>query len=80
MYSEVEEEVEIREMEGGVDPQSGYLQKEPKLDIPSLQSESVQLEATFFESMMFELTYTTGPSSQPSFTTMSEKPFVAEEI
>ena len=40
----------------------------PKLDIPPLQSEDVQFEATFSEPMMSEPTYTAGPSSQPSFT------------
>ncbi|KAL6345719.1 hypothetical protein AAG906_017461 [Vitis piasezkii] len=40
---------------------------EPELDIPSLQYEGVQFEATFLEPMMFELAYTTGPSSHPSF-------------
>ena len=54
-------------MEGGLDPQRGFEQKEFKLDIPPLQSEGVQFEATFSEPMMFELTYTTRPSSQPSF-------------
>ena len=63
----VEKEVEIREMEGGVDPQSGYRQREPELDILPLQSEGVQFEATFFESMMFEPTYTARPFTQPSF-------------
>ena len=50
-------------MEGGVDPQRGFEQIEPELDIHPLQLEGVQFEATFPES-----TYTTGPSSQPSFT------------
>ena len=35
--------------------------------IPPLQSEGVQFEATFFKSMMYELTYTEGPSTQSSF-------------
>ena len=73
VYPEVEEEVKIQEMENGVDPQRGFQQREPELDILSLQSEDIQFEATFSESMMFEMTmfkptYTTGPSSQPSFT------------
>ena len=55
-------------MEGGVDPLSGYQQRQPELDIPPLQSQGVQFEATFSESMMSEPTYTAGPSSQPSFT------------
>ena len=33
----VEKEAEIREMEGGVDPQSGYQQRELELDISPLQ-------------------------------------------
>nr|CAN65394.1 hypothetical protein VITISV_032480 [Vitis vinifera] len=64
----VEEKVEIREMEGEVDPQKGFEQREPELDIPPLQSEGIQFEATFLEPMMSELTYIAGPSSQPSFT------------
>ena len=64
----VEEEAEIREMENGVDPQRGFQQREPELDIPSFQSEGVQFEATLFEPMMSEPTYTTGPYSQSSFT------------
>ena len=64
----VKEKAEIRDMEGGVDPQSGYQQRKLKLNIPPLQSEGVQLEATFSELMLSELTYTTGPSTQPSFT------------
>ena len=55
-------------MEDEVDPQSGFQQREPKLNIPPLQSEGVQFEATFFESMMSDSTYTAGSSSQPSFT------------
>ena len=55
-------------MEGGVDPQRGFQQREPDLDIPPLQSDDVQFEATFSEPMMSELTCTAGPSSQPSFT------------
>ena len=54
-------------MKGEVDPQSGYQQRKPELDIPLLQSEGVQFETTFSELMMFEPTYTTGPFSQPSF-------------
>ena len=55
-------------MEGGLDPQRGFEQKEPELDIPPLLYEGVQIEATFPKSIMFELAYTVGPSSQPSFT------------
>ena len=58
-------------MEGGVDSQSGYQQREPDLDITPLQSKGVQFEATFSKPVMSELTYTTGPSTQLSFT----KPF-----
>ena len=54
-------------MEGGLDLQRGFEQKEPELDIPPLQSQGVQFEATFFK-LMSELTYTARPSSQPSFT------------
>ena len=64
----VDEEAKIQEMEVGVNPQRGFQQREPELDIPPLQSEGVQFKATFSESMMSELTYTAGPSSQPSFT------------
>ena len=69
----VEDEVDIREIEGGVDPQSGYQQREPKLGIPLLQSESLQLEATFSESMLSKPTFTAGPSIQPSFTEPSSR-------
>ena len=55
-------------MEGEVYPQSGFQQKKTELNIPPLQSEGVQFEATFFESMMSDSTYTAGSSSQPSFT------------
>ena len=55
-------------MEGGVDPQKDFEQRELELDIPPLQSKGVQFEATFPEPMIFESTYTVGPSSQPSFT------------
>ena len=68
VHPEVKEENEIREMEGGLDPQRGFEQREPELDISPLQSKAVQFQATFPESMMSELTYTVGPSSQPSFT------------
>ena len=55
-------------MEGGVDPQRGFQHREPELDIPPLQSESVHFEAIFPESMMSKPAYTVGASSQPSFT------------
>ena len=67
-HPRVEEETKIREMNDGVDPQSGYQHREPGLDIPPLQSEGVQFKATFSELMISEPTYTMGPSSQPSFT------------
>ena len=54
-------------MEGGVDPQSGFQQRDPKLNIPALQSEGVRFEAAFSKLMMFEPTYTVGPSTHPSF-------------
>ena len=38
----VEDEVKIREMEGGLDPQKGFVQREPRLNISLLQSEGVQ--------------------------------------
>ena len=63
----VEEEAKIRKMDNGVDPQRGFQQRESEFDIPPLQSEGVQFEATFSELMMFEPTYTARPSSQPSF-------------
>ncbi|RVW32936.1 hypothetical protein CK203_112644 [Vitis vinifera] len=49
-------------------PTQAQEQGKPKLDIPPLQSEGVHFEALFPEPMMSELTYTVGPSSQPSFT------------
>ena len=55
-------------MEGGVDPQSGYQQRELELNIPPLQSEGVKSKATFFKPMLSKLTYTIRPSTQPSFT------------
>ena len=68
VHSGVEEEVEIREMEGGVDSQSGFQQIEPELDIPPPQSMGVQFKASFSNSMMSELTYIVGPSTHPTFT------------
>ena len=76
----VEKEAEIREMEGGVDLQSGYRQRKLELDILPLQSEAVQFEATFSEPMMFEPTYTTGPSTQPSFIDSSSGPGFIEPL
>ena len=55
-------------MEGELDPQRDFEQRRPELDIPPPQLEGIQFEATFFEPMMFEPTYTMGLSSQPSLT------------
>ena len=66
-HSRVEEETEIREMEGRVDPQSGYQQRKPELDILPLQIESVQFEATFSEPMLSESTFIEVSSTQPSY-------------
>ena len=55
-------------MEGGVDPQRGFQQRQLELDIPPLQSEGIQFETTFPKPMISELTYTTGPFSQSFFT------------
>ena len=68
MHHAVDEEAEIREMEGGVDSQRDFDHIEIEFDIPSQQSEGGQLGVTLSEPMMFEPVYTTGPSSQPSFT------------
>ncbi|RVW77986.1 hypothetical protein CK203_048243 [Vitis vinifera] len=69
MHPRVNEEVEIREMENGLDPQRDFEHTGPELDIsPPPQSEGIHVEATFSEPMMTESSYTTGPSSQPSFT------------
>ena len=74
----VEEEVEIREMEDGLDPQRDFEQRGPELDIPPPhQSEGIHVEATFSEPMMTESSFTAGPSSQPSFTELpSQAPHV----
>ena len=65
-------------MEGGVDPQSDYQQREPELVISPLQSKGVQFEVTFSEPMMSKSTYTAGPSTQPSFTEPSSRPAFTE--
>ena len=58
------EEAQIREMEGGLDPHRVFEHRGPKLDIPHPpQSKGIQFKAIFSESMMFEPTYTAGPSS-----------------
>ena len=74
----VEEEVEIREIEDEVDLQSDYQQRELELNIPSLQSEGIQFEATFSEPIMSEPTYTAGPSTQSSFIESSSGPVFTE--
>ncbi|KAL6340200.1 hypothetical protein AAG906_040636 [Vitis piasezkii] len=51
---------------------------EPELDIPSIQSEGVQFEATFSEPMMSKPTYIVGPSTQSSFTESSSEPAFTE--
>ena len=71
VHPRVEKEAEIQKMEGRLDHQRGFEQREPKLDIPLLLFEGVQIEATFPKSIMFELAYIVGPSSQPSFTELS---------
>ena len=70
-------------MEGGVsprgelDPQSGHQQREPKLDIPPLQTKipsqirGVLFESTFYKLMMTEIAFTKGPSIQPSYTELA---------
>ncbi|RVW85800.1 hypothetical protein CK203_055425 [Vitis vinifera] len=68
VHPRVEEEAEIQEMEGVLNPQRGFKHRKPEIDIPPLQSEGVHFEASFPEPMMSELTYTVVPSSQPSFT------------
>ena len=60
-------------MEGGIDPQSGYQQREPELDIPPLQSMGVQFKTSFSEPMMFKPTFIAGPSTQSSFTESSSE-------
>ena len=69
MHPRVEEETEIKEMEGGLDPQRDFEQRGPELDIPPPpQSEGIHFEATFSKPMMIESSYTSGQSSHPSFT------------
>ncbi|RVW45577.1 hypothetical protein CK203_092097 [Vitis vinifera] len=78
MHPGAEEEVKIREMEDGLDPQRDFEQRGPKVDIPPPhQSEGIHVEATFSEPMMTESSFTAGPSSQPSFTELpSQAPHV----
>ena len=70
MHPGDEEETEIREMDGGLDPLKDFEQSRPEFDIPPpLQTEGVQFEASFLEPMIFESTYIANPSfSQSSFT------------
>ena len=76
----VQEEVEIREMENGLDPQRDFEQRGPELDIPPPhQSEGIHVEATFSEPMMTKSSFTAGTSSQPSFTELpSQAPHVPD--
>ncbi|RVW26648.1 hypothetical protein CK203_096516 [Vitis vinifera] len=63
MHPGDEEEAEIREMEGGLDPQRDFEQSGPECDIPPpLQTEGVQFEASFPEPMISKSAYTAGPS------------------
>ena len=61
-------------MDSGIDPQSSYQQRRPKLNIPPLQTETpsltggVQFETTFSEPMITEPTFIEGPSTQLSYT------------
>ena len=70
MHPRDEEEAEIREMESGLDPQRDFEQSGPEFDFPlPLQTESVQFEAFFPKSMIFESAYTAGPYfTKSSFT------------
>ena len=69
MHPGAEEETDIREMEDGLDPHRDFEQRGPELDIlPPPQSKGIHVEATFSEPMMTELSFTAGPSSQPSLT------------
>nr|CAN75019.1 hypothetical protein VITISV_040230 [Vitis vinifera] len=54
MHPTVDEEEEIREIEGGVHPQTDFDHREPEFDIPPLQSEGGHIEPTISESMMTE--------------------------
>ena len=79
MHPGNDEETEIREMEGGLDPQRDFEQSMPECDIPPpVQTESVQFEASFPEPMISEPAYTAG-LSEPFFTEPShaEIPFQA---
>ena len=69
MHPGAKEKAKIREMDDGLDPQRGFEQRGPELDIPSPpQSKGIHVEATFSEPMMTESSFIVGPSSQPSFT------------
>ena len=72
MHPGVEEKADIREMKSGLDPRRDFEQGGPELDILSPpQLEGIHFEATFLEPMITESSYTTGPSSQPSFIKLS---------
>ncbi|RVW35742.1 hypothetical protein CK203_093608 [Vitis vinifera] len=66
--AEEDEEEEIGEMEGGVDPQPDFEHREPEFDIPPRQSEGGHIDPTILDAVMTETGYTAGPSGQPSFT------------
>ena len=73
MHPGDEEEAEIREMEGRLNPQRDFEQSGPECDIPPpLPTEGVQFEASFPKPMLSEPAYTTGPSesffTEPSHT------------
>ncbi|RVW71309.1 hypothetical protein CK203_060089 [Vitis vinifera] len=69
MHPEVEDEADIRDMEGKLTLKGTLSRKSPSLTfLLHPKSEGIQFEATFSEPMMIESTYTTGPSSEPSFT------------
>ncbi|KAL6323288.1 hypothetical protein AAG906_029295 [Vitis piasezkii] len=66
----------------GFEPKEGQGQVHPGVDEKAEihEMEGVQVEATFSEPMMFELTYTVGPSSQPSFTDMDQQQATFEHL
>ncbi|KAL6337932.1 hypothetical protein AAG906_005397 [Vitis piasezkii] len=67
MHPGVEEEAEIREMEGRLDPQRDFEQRGSELDIPlPPQSEDIHFKATFSEPMMTEPSYTLSHTEIPS--------------
>ena len=80
MHPGAEEEVEIREMEDGLNPQRDFDQRGLELDIPPPpQSEGIHVEVTFSKPMMTEPSFTVDPSSQPSFIELpSQAPHVLD--